>query len=90
MYWKNLHDPNALLPPRAKFNRRIEYLLVVRGDSPKALAARTGIDRKTIERYISHPPINAIGRLIAIADEYGVTLDWLCGRSEDGGPRRMG
>lgn len=81
-------EPNVVLPPNAGFSRRLEYLMIRNGLTAVELAKRTGLKEGTIRSYCygCREP-QGMTRLIALADVFGVTMDWLCGRSENGGPR---
>ena len=81
-------EPNAVLPTNAGFRRRLEYVLIRNGLTAVSLAKETGLKDSTIRSYCygCREP-EGMTRLITLADAFGVTLDWLCGRSERGGPR---
>lgn len=81
-------EPNAVLPPNSGFSRRLEYLMIRYGHTAVSLAKKTGMKESTIRSYCygCREP-EGLTRISTLADAFGVTMDWLCGRSERGGPR---
>ena len=78
--------PEILLADGAGFARRLEWLMIRTGTTQAKLAQAVGMDASSISSYITdrRTPTLAIGA--EIAKFFGVTLDWLAGLSEDGGP----
>lgn len=45
-------------------------------------AKKIGVQQATISRYESGKTIPAVDRVAAMAELYGVSIDWLCGMEE--------
>ena len=56
-----------------------------RSGGTKDMAELVGIPLGTVHRYVRGPGVPAHDFLVAVADRYNVSLDWLYGRSESGG-----
>ena len=64
------------------FYTRLKKLRLEKKLSQKQLAAETGLSERGIQNYelrLRHPTIEVA---IALADFFGVSLDYLCGRGE--------
>lgn len=86
MYWRK-PEPAAVLPPHSRFDRRLQYLMIRYGYTAASLARKTGIKESTIRSWSKgERNVKGIDRLIQLADLFDVTLDWLLGRTEEGGP----
>ena len=67
-----------------KFTERLEKLKASKGISTTyELAQRVHIHRNNIAQWIKHDYIPSIDDLALLADFFGVTLDYLLGRSDD-------
>ena len=65
------------------FSRRLTYLLNNRGRGSRAdLSRKTGITPNAIANYQRGKHIPLLSVALAIAEEFGVTIDWLCGKDE--------
>lgn len=65
-----------------KFSERIIELRKARNLSQSAVAQAANIVLRTYQRYESGERIPDIEVAIALADFFGVSLDYLCGRCE--------
>lgn len=66
-------------------NEVLKTLMDINGVSQQDVANATGIPQTTISGYVlPHKQPGAIARLIKIADHFGVSLDYLVGRSKKG------
>ena len=65
-----------------KFSERIIELRKARNLSQSAVAQAANIVLRTYQRYESGERIPDIEVAIALADFFGVSLDYLCGRGE--------
>lgn len=68
---------------RGEFSRRLRKLREKRGISRKALAELCGLSRNSVERYERGERIPSLTDAEEIAEFFGVSLDWLCGRRLD-------
>jgi transcriptional regulator with XRE-family HTH domain len=66
---------------------RLGILVRERRLSPGELAKRAGIERTTLYKWRSrrYRPPRAVRQFVALADELGVSVDWLFGRTEVAG-----
>ena len=62
--------------------KRLRYLRERAGISQKALAEQIGVSQQSINKYENHNIEPDIETLIALADTFGTTVDYLIGRSE--------
>ena len=69
------------------FKTRIKQLRLERKLSQKQLAANTSLTEHAIQRYEYGERKPAFDALIALADYFDVSLDYLVGRSDD--PSRL-
>lgn len=65
------------------FPERLKELRIQRGLTQKAVAEATGIAPVAYQRYEYGTREPAFQKFIALADYFGVTLDYLAGRSDD-------
>ena len=68
---------------KEKFSARLVALRTGRNVTARALAEAVGLSRPAISRFehgVDYPHVNT---LAALADYFGVTLDYLAGRSDD-------
>lgn len=75
---------------KGEFKDRLKLAMDARGKSASTLADQTGLDRRTIYLYLNpykYKRGTCLGanNLEALADALDVTMDWLWGRSDDGG-----
>ena len=75
---------------KGEFKDRLRLAIDARGKSASVLADETGLDRRTIYLYLNpykYKRGTCLGanNLEALADALDVTMDWLWGRSDDGG-----
>ena len=75
---------------KGEFKDRLKIAMDARGKSASVLANETGLDRSTIYLYLNpykYKRGTCLGanNLEALADALDVTMDWLWGRSDDGG-----
>lgn len=66
----------------ATFSERLLELRTERGLSQAAAAAQIGITSRTYQRYESGEREAAISALVSMADLFGVSIDYLVGRSD--------
>lgn len=81
-------EPDVILPPRADFARRLEYLMIRYGFTAVDLAKKADVKPATIRSYCKcdREP-RGMSMMVTIANTFNVSLDWLCGRSNKGGPK---
>ncbi len=65
------------------FKDRLKSLRLKRGVSQSELASEIGITLKQIQRYEHGTSEATMSKLIALADYFDVSLDYLVGRSDD-------
>ena len=70
----------------ATFPQRLQELKRRKGVMQKDVAASVGVPLRTYQRYERGENEPQLSTLIRIADFYGVTLDYLAGRSDVPGP----
>lgn len=66
-----------------KFPERLRILRRLQGLTQTALGLATGVTEKQIRRYERAENEPTMSALIALADYFGVSLDYLVGRSDD-------
>lgn len=64
------------------FSDRLRELRLAEGKSPSVLSELIGLSRDMIRRYEAAEVIPTMNSLILIADYFGVSVDYLTGRSE--------
>ena len=70
----------------ATFPQRLQELKQRQGVMQKDVASAVGVPLRTYQRYERGENEPQLSTLIRIADFYGVTLDYLAGRSDVPGP----
>jgi len=65
-----------------KFSQRLKELRLNKGDTQKIIADYLGIIPHAYQKYEYGEREPNIDKLIAIAEYFDVSLDWLVGRSE--------
>ena len=65
---------------REIFSKRLEELRKRKGVSKNILSELCGLSRDAVRRYENGEAEPLMGSLCSIADYFGVSLDWLCGR----------
>lgn len=65
---------------RSEFSKRLRKLREKRGISRKTLAELCGMSRNSVERYERGERIPSLTDAEEIAEFFGVSLDWMCGR----------
>lgn len=60
--------------------KRLKGLRKAIGYTQENVESDTGLDRNTLSRIEKGNVVPSIYSLIVLADYYGVSLDWLCGR----------
>jgi transcriptional regulator with XRE-family HTH domain len=71
------------------FQARMKALCVAltgSDDSPADLAAELRLKERNIQRYMSGKTQPLLREAVKVATRAGVSLDWLAGLSDDGGP----
>jgi transcriptional regulator with XRE-family HTH domain len=75
--------PHIRKPSRSVIGERIDLLCMEHRTCKSDLAAVLDTDRVGLSRWrMRESPPRSITTLIAIADHFGVSLDWLTGRTE--------
>lgn len=69
------------------FSERVKDLRVSRNLSQKAVAESVGMAPMAYQKYEYGTREPAYQKLIALADFFDVSLDYLCGRSDEPGRR---
>lgn len=64
------------------FARRLSILMIEHGDTQLALAEAIDADNVSISRYVTRRALPRLEMLVKIADHYGVSLDYLAGRTD--------
>lgn len=62
--------------------KRLKELRKTIGYTQENVESDTGLDRNTISRIEKGNVVPSIYSIIVLADYYGVSLDWLCGRDD--------
>lgn len=70
--------------------RRLRFLRERAGISQKALAEEIGVSQQSINKYENHNIEPDIETLIALADFFDTTVDYLIGRSEESSAGKAG
>lgn len=65
-----------------QFNERLVQIRKQQGMSQETLAERIGVSRQAVSKWETGEALPDYGKLIALADTLNVSLDFLCGRSE--------
>lgn len=66
-----------------RFVERLEYCMDRYGyGEMQKMCERAGVHYTTLMNYRKGRSQPSLGNLVRMADEFGVSLDWLCGRSE--------
>ena len=69
------------------FHTRLRELRLARNLTAKTMAEFLGMDYRNYQRYETGEVDPPLSKAIALADFFDVSLDYLCGRSND--PRRL-
>ena len=64
------------------FKERLKYARRKARYTMSRAAKKIGIQQATISRYESGKTIPAVDRVAAMAELYGVSMDWLCGMED--------
>ncbi len=72
------------------FSQRLIQLRAARSLSPAHAAKATGVVERAYPRYEYSQREPQLSALVRLADFYGVTLDYLAGRSDDPGTSPKG
>ena len=75
--------PDAPLPESNRFGDRLGWLMLIHGDTCTTLEEETGIHDNTIRSYLEHTHEPKASKIVTLADYYGVTADFLLGRSDE-------
>lgn len=67
----------------ATFPERLKAMRERRGQSSEALSQLCSLDKGTIRRYENGERKPSLACFVQIADYFGVSLDYLAGRSDD-------
>ena len=73
--------PKTPMPDSDKFCDRLWWLMETRGDSVLKISRATGVTGKTIISYRAGHTDPLVRVVLALADYYGVTTDFLLGRT---------
>ena len=65
------------------FAARLNALIKSEGMKPKDFSIKAEIPDPTIYRYLHSSRVPKVDNIIRISDYFGVSMDWLFGRSED-------
>lgn len=65
-----------------KIRDRLAILIERRRETQREIAAGTGVTLSVLNTTIRGKGVPSPDSLIRIADYYGVSLDWLCGRTD--------
>lgn len=71
---------------KEKFSTRLVQLRAERGVTSQILAESIGVSRPAVSRFEHGVDFPHVNTLVALADYFEVSLDYLAGRSDD--PRR--
>lgn len=71
-----------------KFPERLTHLLEQSGTTRRSFARALGISERMVQYYITGRKDPTAQTLVAIADFFNVSLDYLVGRSDDPTPPR--
>ena len=64
------------------FNNRLRLLRTERGPTQRRMADMLGLTERNYQRYESDGPMPRYKMLLELADYFGVSLDYLFGRTE--------
>ena len=64
------------------FNNRLRLLRTERGLTQRQMADMLGLTERNYQRYESDSPMPRYKMLLELADYFGVSLDYLFGRTE--------
>lgn len=67
----------------ATFSERLKELRASQELSQRLLSEKTGVARKTIQSYELELRTPTLNVLIALADYFDISIDYLAGRSDD-------
>ena len=70
-----------------KIAERVKFLRTSKGLTQKQLADTIGVSEVSLQRFEYGSSRPSLDTLIALADYFDVSLDYLCGRSDE--PRRF-
>lgn len=70
-----------------KIAERVKFLRTSKGLTQKQLADTIGVSEVSLQRFEYGSSRPSLDTLIALADLFDVSLDYLCGRSDE--PRRF-
>jgi transcriptional regulator with XRE-family HTH domain len=73
--------PQTKLPSGNRFCDRLWWIMEINGDSALKVSRMVGVSCKTIYSYLSGKQDPKVSVLLAVADHYGVTTDFLLGRT---------
>lgn len=79
--YKKIPRPNTPLPKGERFSDRLWWLMETRGDSALRVSRIAKVSCKTIFTYMSGRENPKVRVVMALADHYGVTTDFLLGRT---------
>lgn len=65
-----------------EFATRLTLLMLEHGETQLSLAEAIDGDNVSISRYVTRRAVPRLEMLIRIADHYGVSLDYLAGRTD--------
>jgi len=66
------------------FRSRLTYLITQSNKRQATVSVETGIRPATLSRYLSGDRTPDLEYVAILADYFGVSMDWLMGRSDDG------
>ena len=69
---------------KSQFSEILDSLLVKRGVNPTAFARKLGLAHKTVQNFLAGDTFPRSDNLLAMADELGVTTDYLLTGAERG------
>lgn len=76
-------NPDAVLPEGAGFPLRLWYQMERQGLTVMRLAEKSGIAHPNIWGYMNGRMEPRMEKLIRLAKALGVSLDWLCGLTDE-------
>ena len=79
--YKKVPKPNTPLPSGGRFCDRLWWLMETHGDSALKVSRVVNVSCKTIFTYVSGKENPKVRVVIALADHYNVTTDFLLGRT---------
>ena len=81
MYVKH-ERPDLPMPKSKSLSARIRWLMDVHGDTEVTLEGEIGVTRKAISEHKNGHRLPTVPVLLRYADYYGVSTDWLLGRTD--------